>query len=82
MVATFAVHVGENFTHDQLRSLVEWIGTMPTTKGTSLELDGIRRTSSTLFIFETARVSFMRLDGLPGAWEEDLRLCKLLSWLR
>lgn len=66
MLATFSMHVSASFTHEELNGLVKWIDELPKTPSTSLKLEGVKETASTLFIFESSILCFLRIRGLPG----------------
>lgn len=66
LMATFSIHVSENFSDEELRDLVRWIGNLPKSKLATLSLEGIKKTNSMVFIFEVTLGSFYRIMGIPG----------------
>ena len=65
LMATFSIHVSENFTDNELRDLVHWVGNMPKSKSATLSLEGIKKTNSFLFLFQAPLSSFYRVMGSP-----------------
>lgn len=66
LLATFSMHVSDNFTEKELKDLVSWMGMLPKSKSAGLKLESIKKTHSMLFIFETNLRSFHRISGMPG----------------
>lgn len=64
-MATFSIHVSDNFTDSELRDLVRWVGTLPKSKSATLRLEGIKKTNSFLFVFQAPLNSFYRVMGCP-----------------
>lgn len=65
LMATFSVHVSDNFTDSELRDLVRWVGNLPKSKSATLRLEGIKKTNSFLFVFQAPLNSFYRVMGCP-----------------
>jgi hypothetical protein len=66
LLATFSVHVSKTFNKQELKDLVGWLEKMPKVKSASLKLESVKTTNSMLFIFESSRLCFLRIYGLPG----------------
>jgi hypothetical protein len=66
LLATFSVHVSKTFSKHELKDLVQWLEKMPKVKSAGLKLESVKTTNSMLFIFESSRLCFLRICGLPG----------------
>ncbi|WEW60804.1 hypothetical protein PRK78_006292 [Emydomyces testavorans] len=66
LLATFSVHVSKTFNKQELKDLVRWLEESPKGKSATLKLESVKATNSMLFIFESSRLCFLRICGLPG----------------
>ncbi|KAK2769937.1 hypothetical protein FQN53_005805 [Emmonsiellopsis sp. PD_33] len=66
LLATFSVHVKETLSPGELSGLMQWISQIPESANIGLKLENVKRTNSTVLFFESARVFYFLLMGLPG----------------
>jgi hypothetical protein len=64
LMATFSLHVSDNYSRDQLLQLAEWIRGLD--QDAKLKLESVKETCSMLFILEGTYLAFSRISGLPG----------------
>ncbi|PGH12577.1 hypothetical protein AJ79_04198 [Helicocarpus griseus UAMH5409] len=71
--STFSLQVSNDINGVELENLFEWISALPRNKDLVLRLENAKpMRNSFLFIFESSRLVFLRLAGLPGV----ARLCE------
>ncbi|KAK2738137.1 hypothetical protein FQN55_000757 [Onygenales sp. PD_40] len=66
LLATFSVHVKETLSPSELKGLTQWLSKIPESANIGFKLENVKRTYSTVLFFESTRVFYSLLMGLPG----------------
>ncbi|KAK2812615.1 hypothetical protein FQN50_001259 [Emmonsiellopsis sp. PD_5] len=66
LLATFSIHVKQTLSPGELSGLMQWISQVPENANIGLKLENVKKTNSTVLFFESARVFYFLLMGLPG----------------
>lgn len=65
-LATFSLHIAETLNRSEIDKILHWIHQAPKKEASTLTLENVKRTNSTLIILESGVTNFYRIAGLPG----------------